>query len=183
MCSGTEDHGHFFFDLAGHDIFVELRDMVLLTAKLQTHICMGTTCTEKKVFVTEQMPTQRKLLGEHLLCSPRDTEFLDRMLTTLGGTWNLVLWLSPSNQKVAAPLLSFQMPQEGCLNFWLQVLFCGWSSIGLFTKDGQVKHYENGSAPSLSSFLKKRNTIFLYLVFCPHSMNVRSECLCPLSQY
>lgn len=101
-----------FFELAGCDIFVELRDMVLLTAKLQTHICTGTTCAEKKVFVMEQMPTPRKLLGGHLLRSRRDTEFLERMLTTLGGTWNLVLWLSPSNQKVAALLLWFQMPQD-----------------------------------------------------------------------
>lgn len=108
--------------------------MVLLTAKLQTHICAGTTSAKKKVLVMEQMPTQRKLWGEHLLPSLRDTEFLDRMLTTLGGTWNLALWLSSSNQKVAALLLWFPMPQEGCLNFWLQVLFCGWSSIGLFTK-------------------------------------------------
>lgn len=101
-----------FSELAGCDIFVKIRDMVLLTAKLQAHVCTGTTCAEKKVFVMEQMPTQRKLLGEHLLRSLRDTEFLDRMLTTLGGTWNPVLWLSSSNQKVAALLHGFRCPRK-----------------------------------------------------------------------
>lgn len=42
VCGGAEERGKFF-ELAGRDIFAELRDMVPLSAKLQTHICTGTT--------------------------------------------------------------------------------------------------------------------------------------------
>lgn len=51
-CSGAEEHGKFF-PLAGRDIFVDLTDVVLLSAKLHTHICMGMTCAYKKGLVLE----------------------------------------------------------------------------------------------------------------------------------
>lgn len=47
-----------------------------------------------------------------------------------------------SNQKVAA-LLQTVIPNspEGCLNFWLQVLFCHLRSIGLFTNMTKESNY------------------------------------------
>lgn len=68
--------------------------MVLLTAKLQTHICMATNLRREESICNGADANSEETLGRTPAPLTRDAEFLDRMLTTLGGTWNLVVWLS-----------------------------------------------------------------------------------------
>lgn len=51
-----------FSALAGYDILVELRDIVLF-AKWWVHICMGTNCASMKEFVMDQAPVTEESLG------------------------------------------------------------------------------------------------------------------------
>ena len=92
-----------FFTLAGCDIFIELRNiLVLLSAKHQTVICIASAW--KKGYAKDQMPAAEESLGRTPVLLAEGHRVPDRMLTILGSTWNPVLQLPSSNLKVAALL-------------------------------------------------------------------------------
>ena len=74
-----------FFTLAGCDIFVELRNIVvLLSAKQQTIICIASAW--KKGFAKEQMPAAEESLGRTPALLAEGHRVPDGMLTILGST-------------------------------------------------------------------------------------------------